>query len=845
MMGKEKNRKSAFECEYCGIKITSQVHFERHLRSHTGEKPYSCPLCVKAFSIESNFRRHVRTHSGERPFKCDICSGRFTAKESLVKHMRRHSGENLYCCDICNQSFTQSSHLNAHKRIHTGERDFKCPKCDKCFNNKYTFKLHCTMHENITHTCQGCGKVFDHLGSYQQHIRRHMKLKSYDCSVCGKQFPGRCVLLEHYSQIHAKEVHYHCPVCGKNFNKIAYLKRHSAIHKKFKPHLCTVCNARFANGAEFNDHLDDHTSNGFFYCPCDKKLSTKSKFRFHMTTHESETMKCFGSAEKCKSFHGLQEHQHNFTVAFMCPLCDREFERKVGVIRHVRTVHKEEEEMTEKLACEDTKSMQLEKSFKCSECETYFQKELSQKFHEVCVHKIVKEVEIPGEVEEPHQLDGGRSKLDVITENKKSHQGDAVICGSANSKDKARERVWEQNGTVVQDGVSEADQPQESVLSEDDPLLPECDVIIKDEPSDLGTTNRNTSKMLTLSPLQDSDESYDPQEPNSKSSDVSVKKVIIETYMNQYRKSFHCSLCRKKFRTLEKLESHMGFHTGENPFVCTICNLSFKKKQSLKMHVLSHGTGSMQCPHCHMSFSSKKGFKRHVSIHRDKLPFCLQCKRKFLSESALQKHMELHDNKELCCSKCQKTFSREYYLKFHLENQLCRSKKYSCYFCMRVFRSKGSIMRHVQVIHSSAREDPRALSADTDRAHGCRACDMTFSSQQGCIWHEVCVHKLADELDPHDVRNKVLEGSVKDDNSLEEKKNFGRFDTVLEDGDEIVFSEPIEEDAMCHDSVSTHFHSDVSVVKKENFTSSADDAIVSNITLPENEIFIKEEVADC
>ena len=50
----------------------------------------TCAFCLRRFWSAEDLRRHMRTHTGERPFHCDVCSRRFTLKHSMLRHRRKH-----------------------------------------------------------------------------------------------------------------------------------------------------------------------------------------------------------------------------------------------------------------------------------------------------------------------------------------------------------------------------------------------------------------------------------------------------------------------------------------------------------------------------------------------------------------------------------------------------------------------------------------------------------------------------------------------------------------------------------------------------------------------------------
>ncbi|XP_028857811.1 zinc finger and BTB domain-containing protein 7A [Denticeps clupeoides] len=103
---------------------------ERKMRSKAFQK---CPICAKVIQGAGKLPRHIRTHTGEKPYECAICKVRFTRQDKLKVHMRKHTGEKPYLCAQCGAAFAHNYDLKNHMRVHTGLRPYQCSSCFKTF----------------------------------------------------------------------------------------------------------------------------------------------------------------------------------------------------------------------------------------------------------------------------------------------------------------------------------------------------------------------------------------------------------------------------------------------------------------------------------------------------------------------------------------------------------------------------------------------------------------------------------------------------------------------------------------------------------------------------------------
>ncbi|XP_023222715.1 ras-responsive element-binding protein 1-like isoform X1 [Centruroides sculpturatus] len=284
-------------CPVCDERDFPTPHsFTVHIRKHNiVNQSNTCIVCKKKLSSASSLDRHMLTHSGERPFPCKFCDTAFTTNGNMHRHMRTHADKvdvSKFKVPTKRKAISDAESVPVVKKANIEEdkeckEQIMCPVCCQTFLSECDLQSHMVTHPNSPIRCPECSVILDDYNSYTKHqclvndsnngngneLPTSESFVGFHDVVDGvialslKKFPliaeAQC---EEKSRKPSSAFHkYECKICNKAFPCPRTLNQHKIGHLNKSGTYCPTCKCHFQTPEYLYEHLFKHRSTEHFF----------------------------------------------------------------------------------------------------------------------------------------------------------------------------------------------------------------------------------------------------------------------------------------------------------------------------------------------------------------------------------------------------------------------------------------------------------------------------------------------------------------------------------------------------------------------------------------------------
>ena len=748
--------------------------------------PLMCYECGTTFSCRANVRRHMRIHSGYRPFKCQFCPWTFNRKEVLQGHIKKKHSD---------KPKAQGENVKIKfKVISGGHRGHQCQKCGGVYKTPYALKAHMKQHISSSTTnpiqCTYCDLSFQRDVDLIKHNRfvHGIVLETHSLPPTKvkkiKEEPGK----EPSQSSTSTEIHV-CHRCGSRFDSFWGLDSHSRVHEKHsrfpRPYKCVECGAAFKGLSNHTRHMRVHTPE---YIAETKKLLNSmpgKKSRVQSADPTKKVRRKFSVPSKIVD----PERKH------VCPKCGTAYKYARNLRKHVARHAKSSD-----------------RPYQCSVCGIYGKTRGSISKH-LQIHRLQASSSLSVQPEESKahickRCGAAFNTKQLLLSHMTSHTDPNPSqpihrCKHCNAEFKHR-------GALTIHERSHASLNFEFVR--------ETNPITENHPTDTGKTKQVEKQLFVIKELKCPVCEKTFTRRSGVSNHIKTHSEFEFVWQDDAssvdtseEKPYQCGVCLIRFRMKSSLSNHMNSHRSEErrnsnvmneplhdesvaetnyvntqatpearPYSCTECSCTFRNVGHLKTHMRVHmydglGKRNHVCDVCQCRFSSSTNLKKHKRVHlgfsttsttlkdpasvysklehaesidvKTKRPFkCRMCGETFKAKHLLDEHIQTHS-----LSPRQSQFSTKQKESATNERVLgspeARStsgdaftrmvqRPYACPICHDRFKLKSTRYKHIR-LHRQSEGKP----------YRCSTCGLGFFSVGNMTKHLKRVHGKVSNLE--------------------------------------------------------------------------------------------------
>ncbi|XP_012255083.2 zinc finger protein 23-like isoform X5 [Athalia rosae] len=288
---------------------------------------------------------------------------------SVEENIEQVSVENRtrYICRLCRKKYSRKDKCTVHVKTHLGIKQYLCTLCPA----KFVCKSDVLKHIRSTHTnprpfqCPKCPRRLRSKFDLIEHDNVHEGIKPYSCSECGLRYHHK-VSLQMHAKSHLPSQNLACEYCGNVFPFRTRLLSHIAsVHMKNRRNFrCHFCYNLYSSLSVLNNHIKSSHAATHVCEICGKEFKVKSKYKTHVLQHENpRPFSCPVCKNKYASRTFLSEHlsKHQGIRKHICQKCGATFAQASHLAAH-RHVHGE-------------------KKYSCPDCGRRFNRQDNMKVH--------------------------------------------------------------------------------------------------------------------------------------------------------------------------------------------------------------------------------------------------------------------------------------------------------------------------------------------------------------------------------------------------------------------------------------------------------------------------------